>query len=216
MEVIRYGHRAGREVAHQCCTGGTWYVQIREGELATIGADDPADVVLCEVAKGDVLFINNVIPHRSLNNLSDHVRWSLDLRWQHPDKPNGFYGLKDSILMSKSTDPSYVADWEGSGWAQADRQVKQLEAALQSEHVADAIARAISADAPTVTGMPGPAPAEGQAQEAADPFDTVIAGPWMNRWEIVHHNRHVDRFLSQDNKGGLHGWHAATAGGAFG
>ena len=27
---------------------------------------------------------------------------------------------------------------------------------------------------------------------AADEFDTKIHGPWMNRWDIVHHNKHTD------------------------
>jgi hypothetical protein len=26
---------------------------------------------------------------RSLDNLSSEIRWSLDLRWQHPEKPAG-------------------------------------------------------------------------------------------------------------------------------
>ena len=25
-------------------------------------------------------------------------------------------------------------------------------------------------------------------------FDTTIQGPWMKKWEIVHVNKHVDRF----------------------
>jgi hypothetical protein len=24
-----------------------------------------------------------------------------------------------------------------------------------------------------------------------DEFDTTLHGPWMKRWEIVHHNRHT-------------------------
>ena len=40
-------------------------------------------------------FYSNVIfGYFSLENISDKIRWSLDLRWQRPDKPNGFYGLK--------------------------------------------------------------------------------------------------------------------------
>jgi hypothetical protein len=26
-------------------------------------------------------------------------------------------------------------------------------------------------------------------------FDTTIHGPWMERWEIVNHNRHTDQGL---------------------
>ena len=44
---------------------------------------------------------------RSLDNMSEQIRWSLDLRWQRPDAPNGFYGLKDCITMAKSDDPSF-------------------------------------------------------------------------------------------------------------
>ena len=27
-------------------------------------------------------------------------------------------------------------------------------------------------------------------------FDTTISGPWMDRWELVHHNRHVAAHLA--------------------
>ena len=29
-----------------------------------------------------------------------------------------------------------------------------------------------------------------------DAFDTTVAGPWMTRWEIVHHNAHTAAFQS--------------------
>ena len=29
-----------------------------------------------------------------------------------------------------------------------------------------------------------------------DEFDTTIHGPWMKRWEIVHHNRHTASLLA--------------------
>lgn len=48
------------------------------------------DIVTCEVPRGSVLFLNNLVPHRSLNNASDKIRWSYDLRWQRPDEPEGF------------------------------------------------------------------------------------------------------------------------------
>ena len=41
-----------------------------------------------------VHFIYVIFGYFSLENISDKIRWSLDLRWQRPDKPNGFYGLK--------------------------------------------------------------------------------------------------------------------------
>ena len=30
----------------------------------------------------------------------------------------------------------------------------------------------------------------------ADEFDTTLHGPWMKRWEIVHHNRHTASMLA--------------------
>ena len=56
---------------------------------------------------------------RSLDNMSSQIRWSLDLRWQRPDLPNGFYGLKDCITMAKASDPGFKVDWRG--WAEQDR-----------------------------------------------------------------------------------------------
>ena len=34
-----------------------------------------------------------------------------------------------------------------------------------------------------------------------DELDTTIAGPWMKRWDLVHHNRHTANLGD-----GLHGW----------
>jgi hypothetical protein len=61
-------------------------------------------------------------------------------------------------------------------------------------------------------------PADGGAGAAAagdDPFDTVIAGPWMARWAIFHHNKHVERHLAE-RASGLSGtaWHGHSAKGA--
>ena len=39
--------------------------------------------------KGDVLFMHKAIPHRSLPNRSDTVRWSMDLRYQQTGTPTG-------------------------------------------------------------------------------------------------------------------------------
>ena len=34
-----------------------------------------------------------------------------------------------------------------------------------------------------------------------DEFDTTIHGPWMKRWEIVHHNRHSASMLTSTGPG---------------
>ena len=52
------------------------------------------------------------LSYYSLDNLSDHVRWSVDLRWQRSSDPDGFYGLKNPVAMRSSTDPNLKIDWD--------------------------------------------------------------------------------------------------------
>ena len=48
----------------------------------------------------------------SLSNVSECIRWSLDLRWQKTGQPCGLWGLKDGVRM-RSSDPSFKEiDWE--------------------------------------------------------------------------------------------------------
>merc|ERR1712224_651395 len=85
------------------------------------------DIVTCEVPFGSVLFLNNLIAHRSLPNYSDKIRWSLDLRWQRGGEPNGFHGLKDSVLMKRRGEEfNGTVNW--GDWAHQDRTAAQLEA----------------------------------------------------------------------------------------
>ena len=86
-----------------------------------LGADLQKDVVTCEVPFGGMVLLNNCIPHRSLENFSDKIRWSLDLRWQDPNKPTGFYNLKKPVIMRKADDPNYKIDWTGKGVCRKER-----------------------------------------------------------------------------------------------
>ena len=127
MQMVKGGHRLGKTAAHTCCAGGTWYVDLEEKEMEnSLGVDLEKDIVTCEVPFGGMLLLNNCIPHRSLENFSDKVRWSLDLRWQDPEKPNGFHDLKECILMRKEGDPNYKIDWEE--FAALDRTMLQNQA----------------------------------------------------------------------------------------
>ena len=166
MQMVKGGHRLGKTATHTCGAGGTWYVDLAEEEMEkTLGVNMKTDVVTCEVPLGGVLFFSNCVPHRSLENYSDKVRWSLDLRWQRPDEPNNFFGLKDCILLRSVDKLDHVIDWEG--FAAVDRNKLQM-------------------------GF------EGDKQEA-DPFDSRIHGPWMERWEITHSNRHTEAFKASIN-----------------
>lgn len=120
MQVKRGAHRAGvfnhlveREVANP----KSWYLYIPEPGLADY------ETVTCEMALGSVLFINQMLPHRSLENVSDRVRWSVDLRWQHPHEPSGWEGYLDPFVMRRGDDPAFRPDWDGF----FDRRAKTFE-----------------------------------------------------------------------------------------
>jgi len=120
MEVYKYGHLAQKVCTHECCAGPSWYVMIPEEKIKeTLGEN--VEKVLCEVPLGGFLLINQLIPHRSLENKSKNIRWSIDLRWQRPNEPHGFFGLKEPILMRTASNPSHKPDW--SQWASEDRAV---------------------------------------------------------------------------------------------
>lgn len=176
MQVVRGAHLSGITANHACCVGGTWYTEVTPEELeATLGCDMAKDVVTCEVPRGSVLLLNNLIPHRSMENNSNGVRWSLDLRWQRGGEPNGFNRVKDSVLMKSAGD---FAAWNGQvdwgDWATVDRTGLQEKALSASER--DAIKEA------------------GQVEDRYDEdpeLDTTISGPWMTNWNLIHHNRHT-------------------------
>lgn len=179
MQVLHGGHRLGKLASHVGCSGGTWYIETVSEELSSLGVDPVGDIVTCEVPMGSVLFLNNLIPHRSVPNVSNQVRWSLDLRWQHPDLPNGFYGLKDVIRMASSTDPHFQVNWDDWGYG-----------SRQSVYEKD------ENESSTISGS---ASAQVQLENPEDPFDSVIVGPWMSRWPLVHRNRHTEKWEKMMN-----------------
>ena len=117
LQVVRGGHRTGKVFRHRLeNTRGhkaSWYLYIPEEELPA------GEIVTCEMPKGSVLLLNQLIPHRSTENLSDITRWSIDLRWQRPNERSGFEGIKDLLLMRTARDPQYPIDW--AGWAKQNR-----------------------------------------------------------------------------------------------
>ncbi|KAJ8308228.1 hypothetical protein KUTeg_013102 [Tegillarca granosa] len=126
LQIAVGGHKKGQVAVHQCCYGGTWYVMLEEDEMAKrLDVDLEKDLKICPIPYGGMLMFNNLLPHQSLPNLSKDVRWSLDLRWQKPQDPLGFYGLKEGVLMRSSKDPNLEIDWES--FNAVDRNKKQIE-----------------------------------------------------------------------------------------
>ncbi len=62
----------------------------------------------------------------SLENFSDKIRWSFDLRYQTPHKTAAFHDVKEHVLFKSSKDPNHEIDWEG--WNKIDRTVTQMKA----------------------------------------------------------------------------------------
>jgi hypothetical protein len=156
MQVVRGGHRAGQaslqsepavfrhRLENTRGHKNSWYLYIDEADLP-IG-----EVVTCTIDKGSVLLLNNLIPHRSTENFSDIIRWSIDLRWQRPGLPSGMEGIKEPILLHTAADPDYTPHWEK--WASRSRQVG----------LHDVLA---------------------EANRPVNPEDTIVTGPWMDRWK---------------------------------
>jgi hypothetical protein len=132
LQVLRGGHRPGAVAPHRLeNTVGdrkSWYLYIDEADLPA------GDIVTCEMRMGSVLFLNQLIPHRSLENRSDKVRWSVDLRWQDPRQPSGDQGGAGVVVMRKASDPSFTVDWDA--WAAEQRRAYAVARGL-SEQVFD-------------------------------------------------------------------------------
>ncbi len=117
LQVIRGGHRSGRVFRHRPERSSgqkkSWYLVIDDEDLP------PGKIVTCEMPMGSLLLINQLIPHRSTENFSEKIRWSVDLRWQRPGEPSGFEAVKECIPMRTARDPTYQID--GTGWAKKNR-----------------------------------------------------------------------------------------------
>lgn len=82
-----------------------------EGTVIADEAMPDADPVTLPMDKGDVLFIHKEIPHRSTRNVSDTVRWSMDLRYQKTGTPTGRPFHPDFVVRSRSNPESVLTDW---------------------------------------------------------------------------------------------------------
>jgi hypothetical protein len=117
LQVIRGSHRSGEVHRHRLerssANQASWYLEIEEAHLPA------GERVVCHMKKGSFLLLNQLITHRSTENTTDCIRWSIDLRFQDPAKPTGFDAIKPAILLRKAGDPAYRPNWQG--WAEIDR-----------------------------------------------------------------------------------------------
>ena len=108
MEVIAGSHKAPL-INHVLGLGpGRNFKGIVDGALPD------GEQVQCPVRLGSVLLIQHKTIHRSVPNHSDHIRWSMDIRYSDPRMPTGRDGVPGFIARSRAH-PASVAnsleDW---------------------------------------------------------------------------------------------------------
>lgn len=72
--------------------------------------------VLAECRKGGIVIMNKYTPHRGTPNRSNHIRWSIDLRYQKTGAPTGRANHPSFIVRSEAN-PLSVLD-SHAGWSQ--------------------------------------------------------------------------------------------------
>lgn len=106
MQFVPGSHRQG-VVPHE---RDEHYLRIPAEVVAAAGP-----VVDIEVDPGDVVFFSNLLFHRGLPNEADHVRWSLDFRYQDATQPT-LRPTQGHLLRSASRPGEVVRD--AAHWAQ--------------------------------------------------------------------------------------------------
>jgi ectoine hydroxylase-related dioxygenase (phytanoyl-CoA dioxygenase family) len=88
-----------------------YYLRIHDGVIKPV--EDQA--ALIEMTPGDVVIFSNLLFHRGLPNQSDHIRWSVDFRYQDATQPT-LRQTKGHLLRSKLHPEQVVRDAEH--WAE--------------------------------------------------------------------------------------------------
>jgi len=129
---------------------------------------------------GGILFLQNVIPHRSLENHGDKIRWSFDLRWQKPGMDTGMFNNEEAIVFRTSANKNLKVDW--GDLILDEKTQRDKEALLARLQVNETL-----------------------TPEDQKRFSTIIAGPWMSRWKVSNHNKHTR--AHEESQGTIAGWH---------
>ncbi len=96
MQILPRTHR--NEVARHHTGGNAGFLVIKDEDLPA----DPRHAITAACPRGGVVFMTNRTPHCSTPNHSEHIRWSVDLRYQSAEVPNNV-GLWPEILDAEGT-----------------------------------------------------------------------------------------------------------------
>ncbi len=103
LEVIPHAHRAG---VFQHRHSARFYLEIPEDKLPDV------DPVIVPIKFGSVLLLTNLTPHRSIPNVSNQVRWSVDARYQDAAQPTGYQPEAGFLARSKLNPDAVVTTTE--------------------------------------------------------------------------------------------------------
>ncbi len=101
MQILPRSH-GGKVVRHH--TGGNaGFLVINDEDLP----NDPGRAVAAVCPRGGAVLMTNRTPHCSTPNTSDHVRWSVDLRYQSADVPTNAEAWPATIDDAGKADPAF-------------------------------------------------------------------------------------------------------------
>ncbi len=101
MEILPRTHR-GRVVVHHR-GGNAGFLVIKDEDLP----DDPGRAIPAACPRGGAVFMTNRTPHCSTPNHSDHVRWSIDLRYQSAAAPSNVAAWPAAINADGRADTAF-------------------------------------------------------------------------------------------------------------
>ncbi|MDB6126337.1 MAG: hypothetical protein JWM35_233 [Verrucomicrobia bacterium] len=101
MQILPRTH-LGKVATHH--TGGNaGFLVIKDENLP----DDPRKSITAACPRGGVVFMTNRTPHCSTPNYSDHIRWSMDLRYQSATVPNNVGLWPESLDAAGKADEAF-------------------------------------------------------------------------------------------------------------
>ena len=109
MEFIPQSHKWG-VVPHE---KDEYYLRIHDDYIKPV----EGDAVRIEIEPGDAVIFSNLLFHRGLPNRTEHIRWSLDFRYQDARQPT-LRTSQGHLLSSQRTPDAVVKD--AKAWAQLE------------------------------------------------------------------------------------------------
>lgn len=104
MQILPRTHQGA--VATHYNGGNANFLVIQDRDLP----GDPRQAITAACPRGGVVFMTNRTPHCSTPNHSDHVRWSIDLRYQSAEVPNNVAAVPQAIDARGQADPDFYTD----------------------------------------------------------------------------------------------------------